>query len=107
MVEPLDMQNMLGRTPLVEKTVAAQRDDVQQQAHTAAQFAVARQHKNENVQLKRDSPRTEAKKDNPKRGQAQAGDAGGDPAPEPEEAGEVDLVSETSDEPRHRLDVTI
>ena len=105
MVEPLELQNMLGRTPLVEKTVAAQRDDVQQQADAAAQFVVQRQHKNENVQLKKDSPRTEVKKENSQRGQGEKGREA--KTASAEEGAEVELVSEPAEEPHHRLDITI
>jgi hypothetical protein len=105
MVEPLELQNMLGRTPLVEKTVAAQRDDVQQQANAAAQLAAQRQHKNENVQLKRESPRTEVKKDNPKRGQAEKD--GKRPAAATTDEPKVELVSADNEEPQHNLDITI
>jgi hypothetical protein len=98
------MQNMLGRTPLVEKTVAAQRDDVQQQGHAASQFALQRQHKSENVQLKRESPRTEVKKDNPRRGQTEDQERAAAPATE---AQDVEVVAEAVEEIQHRLDVTV
>jgi len=104
-VEPIELQNMLGRTPLVEKTIAAQREDGQQQANTAAQFTVQRQHKNENVQLKRESPRTEVKKDNPQRGQGERKAGGQGSAPAAEEM--VELVADTPEEPQHKLDITI
>jgi hypothetical protein len=104
MVEPIELQNMLGRTPLVEKTVAAQRDDIQQQANLAAQFTVQREHKNEKVQLKREGVRTETKRDEASKKQSQ--ESGGSGTQE-SSAPTVELVRESTDEPEHRLDVTI
>jgi hypothetical protein len=105
MVEPLELHNMLGRTPLVEKTVAAHREDLQQQANLAAQFLDQRQHKSETVNFKHESARTETKQDGHAQGRQGAPGEGAHDSDSPAPA--VELVQESSDEPEHKLDVTI
>lgn len=105
MVEPIELQNMLGRTPLVEKVVAAHREDLQQQANLAAQFVEQRQHKSETVNFKHESVRTETKNDQHEGGKPPASGEDGH-GPQDAAAG-VELVQESTDEPEHKLDVTI
>ncbi len=106
MVEPIELHNMLGRTPLIEKTVAAQRDDIQQQANLAAQFNLQREHKHEKVELKHEGVRTEGKKEDSPQGKKENGGSHLN-SPHEAEGTSVELVQENTDEPKHQLDITI
>jgi len=105
MVEPLDAQNMLSRTPVVEKTAAAQRENALLLNQPTSQIEKERQHQNENVKLQRETVRTEDQqnqKQNPSSGTSGQREA----KPENEEMG-VELVREPAETPEHQLDVTI
>ncbi len=104
MVEPLDAQNMLSRTPLVEKTVAAQQENASQLQAQAAQFKKERLHEGEHIHREGEADRTE---DPPKK----EGQAPQDQDPHQAQGGakeqSVEWVEESADEPAHNLDITI
>jgi len=109
MVEPLEIHNMLGRTPLVEKTVAAHRDDAQQLQNQAAQIQRLREHADQKVELKRETARVEP--DNSREHKTGEGRREGSGSEQPNasagEAETIEWVQEAADEPEHKLDVTI
>jgi hypothetical protein len=104
MVEPLDAQNMLSRTPLVEKTVAAQQENAGQLQAQAAQFKKDRLHEGEQVKREKEADRTEdstQKEGRTPRETAQHQAQGND------REQNVEWVEERADEPEHHLDITI
>lgn len=105
MVEPLEMQNLLGRTPLVEKTVAAQREDMQQLQNQDARIQRQKVHQDETVQLKREPAGIEQKKKE-QEGKQAAGHSQSEAQAPPQGQG-VELVQENPEAPVHKLDVTI
>lgn len=109
MVEPIDAQNMLSRTPLVEKTAATLRENALQMNQPASQIEKEKSHQNENVQFKRETSRAEEKKN---RKQKTSSDSQEENSPKKTAAGEagtpsVELVQEAAEMPDHKLDVTI
>jgi hypothetical protein len=105
MVEPLDLHHMVGQTPLVEKTVAAQRENAQQLHNQNAQIQRLREHPPEKVEKQRESAAVERKADEEHRDAEQRRPGAEGRPPDDEEA--VKLVREEADAPAHKLDVTI
>lgn len=108
MVDPLDLHHMVGQTPLVEKTVAAQRENAQQLHNQNAQIQRVRQHQEEKVQRQPESAKIETPPGREQRREETQAEKGGAGAGEPAAAAEtVQRVSEKADEPEHKLDVTL
>jgi hypothetical protein len=107
MVDSLDLHHMVGQTPLVEKTVAAQRENAQQMHNQNAQIQRLREHPPEKVERERETSALERKaedehrKPESNRPQAESGEPDAE-TPEP-----VKLVQEEAETPVHKLDVTI
>jgi hypothetical protein len=104
MLEPLDAQNMIARTPGVEKTVAAHREDLPQAQKALQQIQRERLHADENVSAQKETPASEKTKDpgprHPKR-------RPGTPRPAAPQGQNVELVREAADEPEHQVDVDL
>lgn len=105
MVEPLDAQNLLSRTPLVEKTAASQRDQAAQLSLPASQMERDAQHMAGSVEMQHQTQRTEDRP-NSRSGQNRnprgpAGQADGASRPG------VTSVSDEADAPTHELDITV
>ncbi len=105
MVEPLDAQNMLSRTPLVEKTAAAERNQAVQFNDPRSQLEREKTHENENVQLKHEVVRLEEHEEEKRRPKPQARDKR--PPASRGNGPEVELVQESADTPRHQVDITL
>jgi hypothetical protein len=105
MVEPLDTQNMISRAPMVEKTVASHRENAPQVQYQMDHIQKDRQHLDENVQLHRESVKTESEADRERKPPQQK--AKGENEKPAAETSTVEWVQETAEEPPHQLDVEI
>ena len=103
MVEPLEIQTLLARTQLVEKTVAAQREDNQQLNHQVVQMQKQSLHQDENVQLKRETGNIGSKQERPPKSKPRAKGSGAASG----SAATVEWVEEEAGTPRHKLNVEI
>lgn len=103
MVEPIDAQNMLSRTPLVEKTAAAQKDQAALLNQPTTQLEKEKQHMQDKVSGQHDPQKVtddKKKKTDDERHDTHA-------QQEPEHSPEIELVQDPAEEPTHKLDVTI
>lgn len=103
MVEPIDAQNMLAKTPAVEKTVAAHRENLNQQQVLANQLQKERTHEGDNVNLQREAERTEDKLEKQKKQDL----SDKKKEQEKQQDQQVEWVEDSPDDPDHELDVTI
>ncbi|MEW6517333.1 MAG: hypothetical protein AB1439_10580 [candidate division FCPU426 bacterium] len=105
MVEPLDAQNLFSRTPLVEKTAAAQRDQAAHLNLPARQMEKDAQHMPGGVEMHRQVQKTEDR-DPGRSGQGNRSGSHGTQADAPSPI-EVTEVQEEAETPAHELDITI
>lgn len=103
MVEPIDAQNMLSRTPMVEKTVAGQKEQAALHHAQNEQFKKERLNEGEHVTSQGETEKTE---DRPKKHGAADQESSKDRRSE-EIQNKVEWVDEAADEPDHEIDVTI
>lgn len=103
MVEPIDAQNMLSRTPLVEKAAVARKEQAIQLNQPATQIEKEKHHEQDKVGTKHDLQHVEDEK----RNQSGAKSQHQTEQQESEEAPEIELVREAAEIPEHKLDVTI
>jgi hypothetical protein len=104
MVEPLDAQNLLSRTPLVEKAAAAQREQAATLNQALSQLEKDKKPLSEHVQPRREPERAQERRQDESRPQDEAKEG---KRRQGQKAAGVEWVATTTDEPEHNLDVTV